>query len=56
MPLWVYVVIALGGLAFAALTRRGIAQRTAAGSREPEREGPWSLLYYIFVDWWIGWL
>jgi hypothetical protein len=53
MPWWVYLLIALVGLAFAALTRRGIARRT--GGQTPEREGPGSLLYYLFVDWWIGW-
>jgi hypothetical protein len=53
---WAWLIIVLGGLAFAALTRRGIARRTAARGGEAEREGPWSLLYYIFIDWWIDWL
>jgi hypothetical protein len=53
MSLWVYVGIAVAGVVFALATRRGISRRSAG--RTPEREGAGSLLWYVFVDWWIGW-
>jgi hypothetical protein len=49
-------LVVVAGLAMTAIILAAISRRAAANGQAAEREGPWSLVYYVLVDWWIGWL
>jgi hypothetical protein len=50
---WAWLAIGLAGVAFVAATRRAIRRTMDADAKQ---EGAGTLLYYVFVDWWIDWL
>jgi hypothetical protein len=55
LPVWGWVaivVVGLIGMAAIGVIRR---RQAKANPDQPERrEGIWSLLYYVFVDWWLS--
>jgi hypothetical protein len=53
---WIWLLVVIGGLAAMAVTSAVISRPGKRGGQQLEREGPWSLVYYVLVDWWIDWL
>ena len=53
---WIWVLVEIGGLIAMAITSAVISRRTKHDGQNPDREGAWSLMYYVLVDWWIDWL